>query len=63
MQLDFTQLKSRFEKIACVRPMPHSEYVELYIKAYYIPENTLEEWVKEHKVFRSELSTINNVLM
>ena len=50
MQLDFTQFKSKFEKIARVRPMPHSEYVELYIKAYYMPENTLEEWVKEHKV-------------
>ncbi|XP_043272712.1 syndetin isoform X2 [Venturia canescens] len=51
MQLDFTQLKSKFEKIASLRPMPHSEYVELYIKAYYIPENTLEEWVKEHKEY------------
>ncbi|XP_034949710.1 syndetin [Chelonus insularis] len=51
MQLDFTQLKSKFEMITNIRPMPHSEYVELYVKAYYIPENTLEEWVKEHKEY------------
>lgn len=51
MQLDFTQLKSKFEIITSIRPMPHSEYVETYVKAYYIQESTLEEWVKEHKVF------------
>lgn len=51
MQLDFTQLKSKFEKITSLRPMSHREYVELYIKAYYLPENSFEEWIKEHKVF------------
>ncbi|XP_017890539.1 syndetin [Ceratina calcarata] len=51
MQLDFTQLKSKFETITCLRPMPHREYVELYIKAYYLPENSLEEWMKEHKEY------------
>lgn len=51
MQLDFTQLKSKFEKVTSLRPMPHREYVELYIKAYYLPENSFEEWIKEHKVF------------
>jgi len=50
MQLDFTQLKSKFEKVTSLRPMPHREYVELYIKAYYLPENSFEEWIKEHKV-------------
>lgn len=52
MQLDFTQLKSKFETITSLRPMSHREYVELYIKAYYLPENSLEEWIKEHKVFQ-----------
>ncbi|KAL6266883.1 hypothetical protein P5V15_003711 [Pogonomyrmex californicus] len=51
MQLDFTQLKSKFEKITSLRPMPHREYVELYIKAYYLPENSFEEWIKEHKEY------------
>lgn len=50
MQLDFTQLKSKFEKVTLSRPMPHREYVELYVKAYYLPENNFEEWIKEHKV-------------
>ncbi|XP_015588242.1 syndetin [Cephus cinctus] len=48
MQLDFTQLMSKFEKLTTLRPMPHREYVELYVKAYYLPENILEEWIKEH---------------
>ncbi|XP_031849318.1 vacuolar protein sorting 50 [Nomia melanderi] len=51
MQLDFTQLKSQFEALTSLRPMPHREYVELYIKAYYLPENILEEWIKEHKEY------------
>jgi len=55
MQLDFTQLKSKFEKVTSFRPMPHREYVELYIKAYYLPENSFEEWIKEHKVLRSTI--------
>lgn len=50
MQLDFTQLMSKFEKLTSLRPMPHREYVEAYVKAYYLPENILEEWVKQHKV-------------
>ncbi|EZA61334.1 Coiled-coil domain-containing protein [Ooceraea biroi] len=51
MQLDFTQLQSKFEKLTSLRPMPHREYVELYIKAYYLPENSFEEWIKEHKEY------------
>lgn len=51
MQLDFTQLKSKFEALTSLRPMPHREYVELYIKAYYLPENSLEEWIREHKEY------------
>lgn len=50
MQLDFTQLTSKFESFTSLRPMPHKEYVELYIKAFYLTEDKLEEWVKEHKV-------------
>lgn len=50
MQLDFTQLQSKFEKISGLRPMPHREYVEAYVKAYYLPEIELEKWIKEHSV-------------
>nr|XP_050865737.1 syndetin [Vespula vulgaris] len=52
MQLDFTQLKSKFEELSStLKPMPHKNYVESYIKAYYYPENSLEEWIKEHKEY------------
>lgn len=50
MQLDFTQFLSKFEKISSLRPVPHKEYVENYVKAYYLPENELEKWIKEHSV-------------
>ncbi|XP_008543882.1 syndetin [Microplitis demolitor] len=57
MQLDFTQLKSKFEMITGVRPMPHSEYVETYVKAYYIPENLLHDWIRKHKEYSNKQLT------
>ena len=30
--------------------MPGREHVEAYIKAYYLPDDKLELWAKEHKV-------------
>lgn len=50
MQLDFTQFLSKFEKISSLKPVPHKEYVENYVKAYYLPETELEKWIREHKV-------------
>lgn len=50
MQLDFIQFLTKFEKISAIRPLPHKEYVESYIKAYYLPEIELEKWIREHKV-------------
>lgn len=50
MQLDFTQFLLKFEKISGLRPVPHREYVENYVKAYYLPETELEVWIREHKV-------------
>lgn len=50
MQLDFTQFLTKFEKISGLRPVPHREYVENYVKAYYLPEYELENWIREHKV-------------
>ncbi|XP_046752243.1 syndetin isoform X1 [Diprion similis] len=54
MQLDFTQLMSKFEKLTSLRPMPHREYVEAYVKSYYLPENILEEWIKQHKEYSTK---------
>jgi len=50
MQLDFTQFLSKFEKISSLRPVPHKDYVENYVKAYYLPENELEKWIRSHNV-------------
>lgn len=50
MQLDYTQLASEFENVTSLRPMPYKEYIELYVKAYYLPENILETWIQERKV-------------
>lgn len=54
MQLDFTQFLSNFEKISGLRPIPHKEYVENYVKAYYLPEPELENWIKQHKEYSSK---------
>lgn len=50
MQLDFIQFLSKLEKLTSVRPILGREYVENYIKAYYLPEAALESWVREHNV-------------
>ena len=40
----------KLEKISEQKPLPHQEYVAQYVKAYYIPESDLENWVKYHTV-------------
>nr|XP_018909417.1 PREDICTED: syndetin [Bemisia tabaci] len=48
MQLDLTQLVSKLEAMSSLKPVPHKEFVETYVKAYYLSEPTLETWVKDH---------------
>ena len=50
MQLDFTQFISKLEKLTTLRPIPRKDYVEVYVKAYYVPEEQLEKWIREHTV-------------
>lgn len=50
MQLDWTQLVSQLEKMCSLRPIPHKELVEAYVKAYYLPEPALEAFVRDHNV-------------
>ena len=40
----------KLEKICELKPLPHQEHVTQYVKAYYIPEIELENWVKYHTV-------------
>lgn len=56
MQLDFRHFVMKLERIAEMKPLPHQEYVTNYIKAFYIPESELEEWIKIHTV--SDISCI-----
>lgn len=50
MQLDFQQLVVKLEKICELRPIPDKEFVEQYIKAFYLPDSSIEKWVKDHPV-------------
>lgn len=50
MQLDLQQLLSRIETLIGVRPAPHASFLEEYIKAFYLPEASLEQWITTHSV-------------
>lgn len=50
MQLDFTQFMSQINSVCPINPLPHKALVEVYIKAYYLPETSLETWTKDHQV-------------
>ncbi|XP_061725447.1 syndetin [Cydia pomonella] len=47
MQLDYRQLFVKIEKNSGLKPVPYQEYVDRYVKAYYLPRNELEEFVRE----------------
>ena len=46
--LDFFLLLLDFSFL--LRPVPDREYVENYIKAFYLSESILEQWLSEHQV-------------
>lgn len=50
MQLDFTQFMSQINSVCPINQMPQKELVEVYIKAYYLPETSLETWTRDHQV-------------
>jgi len=50
MQLDYQQFLSKLGKLTYLRPIPDHDYVEVYIKAYYLTENDMEKWIQEHRV-------------
>ncbi|XP_026725557.1 syndetin-like [Trichoplusia ni] len=47
MQLDYRQLFLKLEKISGLKPVPFQDYVDKYVKAYYLPRKGLEEFVLE----------------
>lgn len=50
MQLDFQQFLMKLDKLTDLRPIPDKEFVETYIKAYYLTENDMEQFIKNHRV-------------
>ncbi|CAG2107981.1 unnamed protein product [Medioppia subpectinata] len=51
MQLDFQQFLTKVESLTTIRPIPERELVEEYIKAYYLTEPALVEWIKLRKEY------------
>lgn len=51
MQLDFQQYLMKLEKLTDIRPIPDREFVETYVKAFYLTENEMERWIREHKEY------------
>uniref|UniRef100_UPI00359015C9 syndetin isoform X2 n=1 Tax=Myxine glutinosa TaxID=7769 RepID=UPI00359015C9 len=62
MQLDFQQFLIQLERLTNLRPIPDRDFVETYIKAYYLTENDMERWIKEHREYSSrQLNGLVNV--
>lgn len=55
MQLDYTQFICKLEKLTTLKPIPNREFVDLYVKAYYLQENNLEDWIQQHRVGHRQL--------
>lgn len=57
MQLDFQQFLIKLEKLTSLRPIPEKEFVEAYVKAYYLTEPDMERWIREHKEYSTKQLT------
>lgn len=51
MQLDYQQFLIKVESMTSIRPIPERELVEEYIKAYYLTEPALVQWIKTRKEY------------
>nr|XP_023667623.1 syndetin isoform X3 [Paramormyrops kingsleyae] len=64
MQLDFQQFLMKLEKLTDIRPIPDKEFVETYIKAYYLTENDMEQFIKNHREYSmKQLTNLVNVCL
>lgn len=62
MQLDFRHFVMKLERITEIKPLPHQDYVTNYVKAFYIPEAELEEWMNHHPVSLTKMLTAESFL-
>uniref|UniRef100_A0A674DAQ9 Syndetin C-terminal domain-containing protein n=1 Tax=Salmo trutta TaxID=8032 RepID=A0A674DAQ9_SALTR len=51
MKLDFQQFLMKLEKLTDMRPIPDKDFVETNIKAYYLTENDMEQFIKNHREY------------
>ncbi|KNC84106.1 hypothetical protein SARC_03671 [Sphaeroforma arctica JP610] len=51
MMLDLKTFVPVLESLTTLRPIPYVKPVELFIKAFYLPEPALEEWLTESTVY------------
>lgn len=51
MQLDYQQFLTKVEHLTELQPLPEKEHVESYIKAFYLLESNLEQWIRSHKEY------------
>ncbi|XP_059900268.1 syndetin isoform X2 [Gadus macrocephalus] len=64
MQLDFQQFLMKLERLTDLRPVPDKEFVETYIKAYYLTENDMEQFIKNHREYSmKQLANLVNVCL
>ncbi|KAI5646619.1 vacuolar-sorting protein 54, of GARP complex domain-containing protein [Phthorimaea operculella] len=54
MQLDYRQLFVKIEKISGLKPVPYQDYVDRYVKAYYLPRTGLEEFILERTEYSNK---------
>ena len=54
MQLDFKVFLTAVEKQTDLRPIPHVQFMDTYIKAYYLTEDEAENWIKEHREYNAK---------
>lgn len=54
MQLDYRQLFVKLEKISGLKPVPYQDYVDRYVKAYYLPRTELEEFISERTEYSNK---------
>lgn len=63
MQLDYQEFLTKAEKMTRVKPIPERELVEEYIKAYYLMDDALEQWILNHNeyTYRQLVALVNSI--
>lgn len=54
MQLDYQHFLTKIKNFTTVRPIPERELVDEYIKAFYLTEPALEQWIKCRKEYTTK---------